>query len=1436
MCLDERSHGVSSLAYAKLAGFQGASLLVHNDSVFRESDFESISRIGDSVKRTQVGKTGRFGVGFNSVYHLTDMPGFVSGRHVVFFDPHCAFLPNVSASNPGKRIDFVKNDVLAAHPDQFEPFRAFGCDMRAEYRGTTFRFPLRTPEQASLSKLSKASYDANGVRALLAEFAKEAALDALFLKNVEVVDVLEWAPGDAEPKLVARTALHSPTAALRTHRGQFTRASTAFAADEPIEPPTVFEATFESTNPARRPAGDSSNDLGAPPPAEGPSRRTFLVSQALGSPALDALVRTGREKFGMKLVPWASVAAEIGGSEESGSSGGRAFCFLPLPARTGLPVHVNAYFELSSNRRDIWFGGDMAGGGAARSEWNQSLLERVVAPAYARLLERAAETLGNVAAYLSLLPRGRPPEPWGGVVRATCAAIVDLRVLYTRADGGRWITPREATFPDPELERNPELAEALWAEGEPLADAPPEALACLAEHAAPGGFAPRRVTPAGVRALLRGKPPREPRPRARALTLLEYCLSDIVDEDAAGSAAALEGLPLVPLADGSHGVVRARGAPGAALMIVPASVEEVRLMRNAGDLRVDVKTTGDEKGGGEDHEGAGGALTARLAALARNGALNLRTLDGDALLAIMPRIVPSAWKREAARGGEGLERALSLQEDVPWLPPRDEDEGAGEDAASSASSASDASHPSVATLARLWRRLAAVRPDDLAGFAGWPIVPIRGAIAGERALAPLGASVVGDPNAAARTSDRVLDAGVVDALRVANVRVFAAANPSLSFGPGGGNQPSGNQPRAPEEKDPEETNEGASSYSSSGPRSAASVSSVSSGRCPAAAACAAHPAYRSFTRPASGAGVADALAATLRVEPTRRSPTSGTNDAPMNEAPSFVSPAFARRDAAALRGFLMRRAWFGAGARVSGDGDAGTPARLATIRALRVFEAHAELGAGAEEQSSGTLGDRSPPPGPLVTLATSSSSGEVSTGNDSTGNDDDAAPLRLAPPGADPRVLGPRFLNPSSDEERHALEKCVGVPRASAPDVLRARVLRRLDRLPAEVIHDVMLAALASLGSLAHADATIADAIAAAPFVPVGVVAKEGATDRFLRSAPRDVYDPRIPELVALLDPDRHFPAPPFRDESALNALAGLGMRNGVTRRAVLDAARAAEAARDEGDDAAAVRRGRAVLAYLCAPDGTALVAPNRTRERGGGVASVFAGLFGGGQGGGGKASSGERRERERRDKAEEEEDLTPEVFLARLRDVAWVPARVAAPEEEPGLPWPLDAPGVAPPRVVRPFDDAWLCSATRRILDDEGAEGVVPPGGRGGGGRTGGRKFSGRRRRGRSRRARNTSAAAPSVRFRDGGGRARVDRAARRGDARGAAPGVRGGTCDRRGRTRGAEARGGGAEGVRRAVADPEPTGVRRREGDARRTRARGGARDGTRNRPEQK
>jgi hypothetical protein len=57
-------------------------------------------------------------LGFNAVYHLTDVPGFVSGENLVIFDPHCRHLPSVSASNPGKKIDFTRHDITASFADQ----------------------------------------------------------------------------------------------------------------------------------------------------------------------------------------------------------------------------------------------------------------------------------------------------------------------------------------------------------------------------------------------------------------------------------------------------------------------------------------------------------------------------------------------------------------------------------------------------------------------------------------------------------------------------------------------------------------------------------------------------------------------------------------------------------------------------------------------------------------------------------------------------------------------------------------------------------------------------------------------------------------------------------------------------------------------------------------------------------------------------------------------------------------------------------------------------------------------------------------------------------------------------------------------------------------------------------------------------------------------
>lgn len=75
--------------------------MTYNNAVFSEEDIASLSNIGDSRKKALGSKTGRFGVGFNACYHITDLPSFVSSHHLVFLDPQAKHLPDVTAANPG---------------------------------------------------------------------------------------------------------------------------------------------------------------------------------------------------------------------------------------------------------------------------------------------------------------------------------------------------------------------------------------------------------------------------------------------------------------------------------------------------------------------------------------------------------------------------------------------------------------------------------------------------------------------------------------------------------------------------------------------------------------------------------------------------------------------------------------------------------------------------------------------------------------------------------------------------------------------------------------------------------------------------------------------------------------------------------------------------------------------------------------------------------------------------------------------------------------------------------------------------------------------------------------------------------------------------------------------------------------------------------------
>src|SRR5256885_571109 len=144
-----------------MEGWQGPAIWIYNDAEFSNDDFQALIKLGIGGKSHEDEnenntKIGRFGVGFNCAFHITDLPSIVSGKYIVFLDPHAEFLPVIEyppRRRKGVRINFIEKDFKRSFPDQCEPYEALGCDFTKEFKGTLFRLPLRTHKLAEKSKI-----------------------------------------------------------------------------------------------------------------------------------------------------------------------------------------------------------------------------------------------------------------------------------------------------------------------------------------------------------------------------------------------------------------------------------------------------------------------------------------------------------------------------------------------------------------------------------------------------------------------------------------------------------------------------------------------------------------------------------------------------------------------------------------------------------------------------------------------------------------------------------------------------------------------------------------------------------------------------------------------------------------------------------------------------------------------------------------------------------------------------------------------------------------------------------------------------------------------------------------------------------------------------------------------------------------------------------
>lgn len=696
--LDKTHYGTSSVLSPEMADWQGPALYCFNSSVFSPQDLYAISRIGQDSKLEKPSAIGRFGLGFNCVYHFTDIPGFVSGENIVMFDPHACNLPGISPSHPGLRIKFVGRRILEQFPDQFAPFLQFGCDLQHPFPGTLFRFPLRSENAAMRSQIKKEKYAPEDVLSLFSSFSEIVSEALLFLRNVKTISIFVKDGAGNDMQLLHRVCkniiaepvnephplhamldfIHGNSQSGMDKEQFFNKLSKTMDRDLPWDCHKIMVSEQNSSD---------------------EKSHFWIMSECIGggsarrkSVALDNRSRN--------FIPWASVAAYLhsvsekevktddGQIAERESNNnvlyhfqihpdsmqnrrefeGRAFHFLPLPIATHLPTHVNAYFELSSNRRDIWFGNDMAGGGKVRSDWNMHLLEDVVAPAYCHLLTKVAAEIGPSDLFFSLWPTSTGVEPWFSMVRKLymCIAERGFRILYTKARGGQWISTKQAIFPDFTFPQADQLVEALSDAGLPLVLVSKPVVDRFMETCSALNF----LTPQLLRTLLIRRK-REFKNKDAMILTLEYCLSDVSGSIPIDS---LNGLPLVPLANGLFTTINKRGE--GERIYVTCKNEYDLLKGSVPHLLIDCSIPE--------------VLLNKLRDISLSGNSNISKLTCDSLEALFPRFFPVEWQHA---------------KHVSWNPGYH-------------------CQPSLEWMRLLWDYLKS-SCVDLSIFSKWPILPIK---------------------------------------------------------------------------------------------------------------------------------------------------------------------------------------------------------------------------------------------------------------------------------------------------------------------------------------------------------------------------------------------------------------------------------------------------------------------------------------------------------------------------------------------------------------------------------------------------------------------------------------------------------------------------------------------------------------------------------------
>jgi len=378
------------------------------------------------------------------VYVFSDIPSVLSGDKLGMIDPHQFALP---ASSHGWSLS-RHSKLLSTIPHQLEPYiGTFDCDAATfrsgYYRGTMFRFPLRTQP----SPLSTSLYDDAKMRELLENFEADARLLLLFLRNLERISVYERDRNSKTCRLVYRVQLSdSCVADLRKTRSEFVEKLRDGAwLDRTLTASyslTITTESFQDRSPTQK------------------QRFNFLVTNYCCGGQVSPLFRNLFRDPELGYLPWVGAAMSL--DDPQLEVDGRLFCFLPLPleanSQMGLPVHIHGFFSLEQNRKYVKWPGTYSFADTYMDKgllWNQCLLREAVPKAYVGLLCEAIRlhaahspiAITVPVIYRAFSNHTSLERRWEPVITAVYLEMLKHPMVYhSSPDVSEWIEAKNAIF------------------------------------------------------------------------------------------------------------------------------------------------------------------------------------------------------------------------------------------------------------------------------------------------------------------------------------------------------------------------------------------------------------------------------------------------------------------------------------------------------------------------------------------------------------------------------------------------------------------------------------------------------------------------------------------------------------------------------------------------------------------------------------------------------------------------------------------------------------------------------------------------------------------------------------------------------------------------------------------------------------------------------